>query len=128
MADGKEETVDGQVVVFLVCFALPFHEMGTFHAVFSVESQRIVLKENLDLGIISYTLFHDVGGAEIRLAHNHIYFRTKLGQIGGLLAGSITAAYHGNHFLAVEESVTGSTGRNTLSVIFLFILKPEVFS
>ena len=128
MADGKEETVDGQVVAFLVCFALPFHEMGTFHTVFSVESQRIVLKENLDLGIISYTLLHDVGGAEIRLAHNHIDLRTKLGQIGSLLAGCIATAYHGNHFLAVEKSVAGSTGRNTLSVIFLFILKPEVFS
>ena len=41
MADGKEETVDGNVIFLFVLLALETDEMSTFNAVFTVETDCV---------------------------------------------------------------------------------------
>ena len=48
-------------------------------------------------------------------------------QIRGFLTSSVTATDHGNDFLAIEETVAGGTGADTLTVVFLFIVQPQIF-
>ena len=60
MSDSQEETVDGQVVALFVCLAFSLDEVSTFDTVFSIESQRVVFIENLNLLIAFNALLHDV--------------------------------------------------------------------
>ena len=58
MTDGKEESVDGNVHLFLVWLTLAFHQTSALHTVLSKESQRVVLKEYLDVLTLHHPLLH----------------------------------------------------------------------
>ena len=127
MADGQEESVDGQVVERFVGFSLALDKVDTLHAVLSIESYGIVLEQDFDFGIIGHALLHDVGGTQVVLSDNHVDFRTKLGQIGGLFACGVASANHGHDLLAVKESVAGGTGRDALTIVLLLVFQTEIF-
>ena len=72
MADGQEETVDGQVVALLIGLTLTPHKMSALHTILAIKAQCVGFVENLDLGVLLHAFAHDVGGAQERFAHNHI--------------------------------------------------------
>lgn len=59
MSDSQEESVDADVKLLFVGFALVAHEMSTFYTVLAEEPQRIGFEQNLDVLLVLYTLLHD---------------------------------------------------------------------
>ena len=53
VTDSEEESVDGNVIVLLIGFALALHYMSSLNTVVAEETGDIVFEENLDLGISS---------------------------------------------------------------------------
>ena len=127
VADGEEEAVDGQIVVTLIGFATSCHQVGTLYAVVAIESFGVVLVEDFYLWIFLDAASHDVGSAEVGLAHNHIDLGAEVGQIGCLFAGGVAAAHYSHHLLAVEEAVAGGASRHTHAVVLLLIGQTQVF-
>jgi len=109
MADGKEESVDRQVVAFLVGLTLALHQMSTFYTILTIESYGIMLVQYFNLRVLLHALFHDVRCSEEWLSYYHVYFLTQPSQISCLLACRVAAAHDGNNLLAIEESVAGGT-------------------
>ena len=122
MADGEEETVDGNVYQFFIGFTLTLDQMGTFHTILAKQSECVVLEQYFDVLCLTDTLLHNLGSTEERLAHNHIYFLGQSAQVKSVLAGCVTAAHYGDGLFTIEESVAGGTGRDSLSVIFTLIV------
>ena len=110
MADGEEEAVDRQVVFLLVSLALAPYEVSTFQTVVAVETERVGLIEDFYLPVLLHALLHNLCGAEVRLADNHIDLVGQSGEVGGFLTGCVATAHHGHDLLAVEESVAGGAG------------------
>ena len=126
MTDGKEETVNGQVIAFLIGLSESFDHMGTLHAILAIESERIMLEKHFNLLVLHDPFLHHVTGTQERFAHNHIDFLAELGKVDGFLAGSVTASHHGHGLLTIEEPVAGGTGRNAHSVVFLLVVETKI--
>ena len=126
VADGEEESVDGDVVVLLVGFALALHHVGSLNAVVAEEAGDVVLEENLNLGVLHDAVLHDLAGAEVVLAHDEVYLAGKTCEVAGLLTSGVATAHYGYHLLAVEEAVASGTGTDTHTGIFLLVLESEV--
>ena len=72
MADGEEESVDGNVDHLLVGFALAFHQVSTLDTVLTKQSHGVVLKQYLNILGILHALLHHFRGTEERLAHDEV--------------------------------------------------------
>ena len=101
-------------------------EFDALYLALAGKALGVVAEEDLDLGVLKHTFLHYVAGTQVVLADNQIDLLGQGCQIRGLLACGITAAYHCNHFLAEEESVTGGAGAHTASGIFLLILQTQI--
>ena len=127
MANGKEETVNRQVVAFLVCLALALHHVYSFNTVLAIQAKGVVLIEYLYLLVLLDTLFHHVRGTEIRLAHYHVHLLAQSGQIGCFLARGVAATNNGNGLLAIEEAVACGACAHALPVVFLLVVESKIF-
>ena len=58
VADGQEETVNLDIYLLLVGFTFALDQMGTFYTIFSIETKRVVLKQNLNVLALHHTLLH----------------------------------------------------------------------
>lgn len=87
----------------------------------------LVLKRTWIFSLVSTRSLHDLGSAEMGLAHDEIYLGCEIAEVEGLLTSGVATAYDCNLALAVEEAVASGTSRDAESVVFLFILKAEVF-
>ncbi|MPM51519.1 hypothetical protein SDC9_98268 [bioreactor metagenome] len=85
-----------------------------------------MFEKNFNFRIVHYPLLHDLGCAQVRLTHNQVDLVCQSRQIGSFFTGGISASYHGHLFFAVEKTVAGSAGRNTLSGVFGFIGQTQV--
>ena len=126
MSDGKEETIYRKVVTFLVRLTLTLHEMRSLDTVLAKESERVVFVKNFNLRVFRHTFLHDVRRAQVGFAHYHIYLAAEPGKIAGFLAGRIASPDHCNCLLAVEEAVTGGTGRNSGSAVLIFRRQAQI--
>ena len=126
MTDSEEETVDSDVFDSLVGLTLTIDEVGALHLSFSGQLECVVLKEHLNLGIIEYTLLHDLGRAQVGLAHDHIYFLAQACEVVRFLTRRVAATYDRYRFLAVEESVTGRTRTHAAATVRTLGLDAEV--
>ena len=86
-----------------------------------------MLKEHLDLRIVEHALLHDLRGAQIGFAHNHIDFLAEPRQVVGFLAGRVTTADDSDRFLAIEETIAGSAGTHAAAFIRPLTLDAEIF-
>ena len=123
VADGYEEAVYPDIKNL----ASLAHEAGSGDARCVAEDLlRLAVPEHLDVGSGANTLLHGLGGPEHVAADYHIDLGAEAGEIGGLLAGGIASAHHGDVLAAVEESVAGRTGGNAESAELLLGRKAEV--
>ena len=72
MTDGEEEAVDGEVYTLFIGLTQTLDQMCTFDTIFPIKTERVVLIEDSDLLVGCDALAHDVRGAEVVLAHDHI--------------------------------------------------------
>ena len=128
VTDSEEEAIDGQVYALFIGLAEALDEMYAFDAIFTVEAHGIVLVEDGDLLVGCDALTHNVRGAEVVLAHDHIDVRGEARQVECLFAGRVTATDDSDLLIAVEEAVTGSTGRDAHTSVLLFVGQAEVLS
>ena len=126
MANGKEEAVDGDIHKLLVRFTFAFDQMGAFHAILAIETEDVVLEEDLDVLCGLHTLLHHLRGTEEGLAHNEIHLFGEAAQIEGILTGRISTSYDGYRLLTIEEAIAGGTGRDTLTVVLAFVVESQV--
>ena len=110
MANSQEESVNLDVYQLFVRFALTLHQMSTFYAVLSKQSEGVMLKEDFDVLCLADTLLHDLRGTEERLADDEIDFLGQSCKIQGVLTGRVATADNGHRLLAVEETIAGGTG------------------
>ena len=127
MANSQKKSINGNIVMFLVRLAEPFHQMCTFNAIFTKQAFDIMFKQHLNLGIIKHTSLHDFAGTQVVLSHDKVYFAGQTSQIRSLLASCVTATDDSNRFTPIEEAITGSTGTHTHTRIFFLIFKTQVF-
>jgi hypothetical protein len=126
MTDGEEEAVDGEIYTLFVWLTETLDQMCAFDAIFSVETERVVLIEDGDLLVGCDALTHNVGGTEIVFAYDHIDVRSKTCQVKSFFASGVTTTDYGHFLIAVEEAVAGSTGGDAHTCILLLVGKTKV--
>ena len=85
-----------------------------------------MLVEYLDVGGGGHALLHDLGGAEVGLAHHEVHLGGEVREVGGFLAGGVAAADDGHRLLAVEEAVARGAGRHARPGVLLLVGQAEV--
>lgn len=125
MPDGKEETVNINMAELLVGRALSIYKVRAVHLVLAREAQGVALEEHFDFRILKYTLLHDVGGAQVGFADNHIDLFAQAREVRRFLARRVAATYDSDRLFAVEESVARGTCRDTAPLVVLFGLYAE---
>ena len=85
-----------------------------------------MLPQHFDVGRIQHTVLHGLGGTQHVATHDEIHLVAELGQIGGILAGRVTAAHDCDILAFIEEAVTGGTGRHAAALEFLLGGKTEI--
>ena len=126
MTDGEEEAVNRNIIMTLVGFAFALHQMNTLYPVLTIETDGIMLEENLDVLRIHHPFLHHLRGTEEGFTNNQIHFLTQTRQVERILAGRIATTHHGCHLLTIEEAVASGTGRDTLTTVFLLIGQAQV--
>ena len=126
MTNSKEESIDGNIIVLFVSFTLTFYYMHTFYTILAIKTCGIVLKENFDIFCITNSLLHYLRSSEIVLPDNKINLLTKTREIQSIFTGSITTTNYSSNLLTIEETITGSTGTDSHTIIFLFVRKSEI--
>ena len=126
MTDGEEEAVNRNIIMTLVGFAFALYQMDTLYPVLTIETDGIMLKEDLDVLGVHHPFLHHLRGSEEGLTYNQIHLLTQTRQVECILAGRITTAHHGSHLLTIEEAVASGTGRDTLTTVFLLIGQAQV--
>ena len=58
MTDSEEETIHGNIVMTLVGFALTLYQMNTLYPVLTIETDGIMLEEDLDILRIHHPFLH----------------------------------------------------------------------
>ena len=91
-------------------FAFAVDEVGTLHLSLTGEPQRVMLEEDLYLGVMEHALLHDIRRSEEGFTHDHIDFVAQPGEVVGLLASRVATADDRYGLLAIEEPVAGGTG------------------
>ena len=79
MTDSEEKSIDGNIHLFLIRFAFAMYKMCSFNAVLTEESERIVLKQHLMLGVLN-TQPASLSMHAGRLADNQVNLFGKSGQ------------------------------------------------
>lgn len=125
MPDGKEESVNINMAELLVGRAFPIYKVCAVHLVLAREAQGVALEEHFDFRILKDPFLHDVGGAQVGLADNHIDLFAQAREVGRFLARRVAAAYDSDRLFAVEEPVARSTRRDPAPLVVLFGLYAE---
>ena len=120
MADSQEEAVDGYMPLFLVRQTFLVNQVCALNLRFAGQPQRVMLEQHLYLRVVKHALLHYLRCTEVRLTNNHIHLLAQIGQIGRLLAGSVTASYNSHGLAAIEEAVAGCARTHTASSILRF--------
>ncbi len=127
MAYAEEEAVDGEVVATLLLGAYMLHEVRAFDKFCSVEAYGVGVEEHVDIFFLLDATLHHLGCAQERFAHDEIYLRGEVAEIESFLTCGVASAHYCNLALAVEEAVACGACRDAESVVFLFVLKAEIF-
>ena len=120
MADSQEETVNGDMANLFFRFAFLIDKIRALHFSFAGKGEGVMLKENLDLGIILDAVLHNLRGTQVGLTHNHIDFFAQPGKVHGLFARRVSPPYYSHSLAAVEETVTGGTGTHAFAAVGIF--------
>ena len=86
----------------------------------------VVLKHNLDVWCVEYSLLHSLRCTQERLSYDQVNLLADRGQIGSLLASGVTTTHYGYILLAVEETVASSAGTHAHTSKFSLRLQSEI--
>ena len=123
MANGQEETVNLDIYQLLVGLALSLNQVGAFYAVVAKEAEGVVFEEYLDVLCCHHTVLHYFRCTQEGFSHDEIYLFGQSAEVECVFAGGIATSNNGYRLLAIEETIAGGTGRNTLPVVFLLVVQ-----
>ena len=127
VADGEEETVDGDVHLFLVRLTKAFHQVRALYAVFAKEPDGVVFEEHLDVRRLKDPFLHHLRGAQVGFADDEINLLREAGQVERFLARRVSAAHDRYALFAVEEPVARCAGRDAHARILRLVGQTKVF-
>src|ERR1044072_8981327 len=83
------------------------------------------IHDKCDLRLVTRTIEHDFGGAELLAAVNESHFAAEAREEVGFLHRGVAAADHHDFLVAIEEPVAGGAGADAVSDEFVFRLETE---
>ncbi len=127
MTDGYEDTFCRDFSDLTGFYVLCLHAGYAQRVLVPQNLNHLMIPERHDLFVLHQTVNQDLFRAQRVTTVDQSHLRGKIRQEKSLFHSSVPAADHNDFLTAIEEPVTGRTGRHAKALEFLFRLKAQPF-